>query len=612
MYGKLHSVWTAAALLSAVAGAPAAERVKPVDPDLIPEARRVLEYLHGVYGKVTLSGTENHGNGETIYAMCGRRAAVHTFDASGWNKPKWGKSYRKILQRTMERAQQWWAEEGGVVTMQWHWITPGSPKGSAWGGRNARGQIDVGKVVTPGTEEHAATMRDLKLTADYLQQLADARVPVLWRPLHEIDGGWFWWTDKDTPENTAKLWRMVFDYLVKERKLHNLIWVYSAGLKTNVKRDRPLAEKIAFRKRHYPGGKYVDIAGIDIYPNTYFGWSKAYDDTYPKAMKIIRAVAPGKPYALCECRSIPSPDVMQAGGPVWLYALPWWVGGVTQNPARWVRKTYTHEAVITLDELPDLSPEHNARPDVRIASPADGEHVDGETATFAVEAADRDGTVAKVELRLLGRQWWTWPYLYSGSAEELLAASKPLAEAESAPAKLTWTPPGPGLYSVIARATDDRGGARWSNVVRLAVGIENLAAGAKASASHDAEQAERAVDGDPWTAWSGDRKAKVPQWLAVDLGRPRTIGAACVTWGKAHAAEWAVQVSGDGRDWTSVAEGASRSCQPGAVTFAPVKARHVRLLCTKRGTDWGSYAVEELCVYKRLPHAGASGEKGSK
>ncbi|MFO8012232.1 MAG: glycosyl hydrolase [Phycisphaerae bacterium] len=598
------TVLCVAVLLACSATAMAAESV---DPDLIPEARRLLDYLHGVYGEKTLSGTENHGNGETIYAVCGRRAAVHTFDASGWNKPKWGETYRNVLQRTMDRAKAWWQDEGGIVTMQWHWITPGSPKGSAWGGQNPRGQIDVGKVVTPGSDEHRAAMDDLKRTADYLQQLADARVPVLWRPLHEIDGGWFWWTDEEHPEHTAKLWRMLFDYLVKERKFHNLIWVYSAGLKTNVDRHAPLAEKIAFRKRHYPGPEYVDIAGIDIYPNSYFGWSHDYDDTYPKALEIIRGVAPGKPYALCECRSIPSPDIMQREGPVWLYALPWWVGGVKANPAPWVRKTYTHEAVLTLDELPDLSPEHNAHPDICIAAPADGAHVRAGVVTLKAEAGDRDGRVASVEFRLLGPQWWTWPYLPSRSAEKVLAASKPIGTVEAAPLNVDWKPAAPGLYSVIARATDDRGATRWSNVVRVAVGLENLADGATASASNG-QHAARAVDGDVWTAWSGDRKAQDPQWLALDLGKARRIGAAVVVWGKAHGAEWAIQVSDDGQAWKTAAEGTSRNCQPGTVTFDPVRTRHVRLLLTKRGTDWGSFAVEEIRLFESLP-AGGAGEE---
>ena len=127
--------------------------------------------------------------------------------------------------------------------------------------------IDVGQIVTPGTKEHEAAMEDLRRHAGYLEQFQKARVPVLWRPLHEIEGGWFWWSDTKTSENTAKLWRMMYDYLVHHRKLHNLIWVYSAALKAGDHGKD--VETIDYRKRFYPGEKYVDISGTDIYRNSF-------------------------------------------------------------------------------------------------------------------------------------------------------------------------------------------------------------------------------------------------------------------------------------------------------------------------------------------------------
>ena len=65
----------------------------------------------------------------------------------------------------------------------------------------------------------------------------------------------------------------MFDYFVQERKLHNLIWVYntahvSHGLKT---RDATFDDEVAYRKRFYPGAKYVDIADIDTYANPQLG-----------------------------------------------------------------------------------------------------------------------------------------------------------------------------------------------------------------------------------------------------------------------------------------------------------------------------------------------------
>jgi mannan endo-1,4-beta-mannosidase len=192
-------------------------------------------------------------------------------------------------------------------------------------------------------------MEDLAKHADYLQQLADAKVPVLWRPFHEIDGGWFWWTDANHPENTAEMWRVMFNYLVKERKLHNLIWVYSAGLRPATK-DKDVVS-IDYRRRFYPGDNYVDIAGIDVYPNPYYGWGKPQEDTYKKAWDIIRLIGRKKMLALTECQGIPNPKLMAKSGPRWLYALPWWGPG-KNHPSEWIKETYSHELVITLDELP--------------------------------------------------------------------------------------------------------------------------------------------------------------------------------------------------------------------------------------------------------------------
>jgi mannan endo-1,4-beta-mannosidase len=48
-------------------------------------------------------------------------------------------------------------------------------------------------LLTPGTDIHKHWCAQVDVVAEYLRQLQDAHVPVLWRPLHEINGNWFWW-----------------------------------------------------------------------------------------------------------------------------------------------------------------------------------------------------------------------------------------------------------------------------------------------------------------------------------------------------------------------------------------------------------------------------------
>ncbi|HSH95482.1 MAG TPA: glycosyl hydrolase, partial [Roseimicrobium sp.] len=226
-------------------------------------------------------------------------------------------------------------------TMQYHWGNPLISEGTAWVDQPKDApKVDVGKLITPGTAENKAAMLDLKRTADAMQPLNDAHVPILFRPLHEIDGGWFWWTDRQKPENTAALFRLIFDYFVKERKFHNLIWVYSAGVQKDT---------VDFRKRFYPGRAYVDIAGIDIYSNQ--AGQDYKTDAYLNYYDDMKKVAPGKMLALSECDAVPSPAVMASKGPMWLYVLPWWAPG-KDNPEDWVKQVANDPLMITLDMLP--------------------------------------------------------------------------------------------------------------------------------------------------------------------------------------------------------------------------------------------------------------------
>ncbi len=326
--------------------------IEPVNPDLIKPARDVLNYLESIYGEKTLVGQNKFGEAEEAFELTGKYPALISADLCGWAKERWSDQYKRTLQNAIDRQIEWWKKQGGIVSFEWHWANPITDAGTFQATRPKFEAIDVGNVVTPGTEEHKAAMGDMKLHADYLEQLNKAGVPVLWRPLHEIEGGWFWWSDVETPENTAKLWRMMFDYMVNERKLNNLIWVYSAALKAGDHGKD--VEAIDYRKRFYPGDDYVDIAGIDIYTNSWFGWKDFREDAYMKAYKIMQKVIPNKMLALCECQGIPNPDIMMEKGPRWLYALPWYVGDNDKwNPPAWVKKVYPHEVLITLDELPE-------------------------------------------------------------------------------------------------------------------------------------------------------------------------------------------------------------------------------------------------------------------
>lgn len=93
------------------------------------------------------------------------------------------------------------------------------------------------------------------------------------------------------------------------------------------------------------------------------------------------------------------------------------------------------------------------------------------------------------------------------------------------------------------------------------------------------------TDGSPDTRWAS--RFSDPQWIAVDLGRSTTINRVRLTWEDAYAASYAVQVSPDGKTWTTVSATQNGQGDAETATFAPVMARWVRVYGTKRGSTFG-------------------------
>ena len=158
---------------------------------------------------------------------------------------------------------------GGLVTLSCHMTNP-------WNGGLAWGKADrMEDLLDPRTAAYARYMEQVDEIARGLADLQDAGVPVLFRPFHEMQGGWFWWGAH--PVALRKLWRNLFNYYTHEKGLHNLLWVWSPNVSLKA-------------LDCYPGNAYVDMTGLDIYANTLDGARPVYEEL----MKT------GKPFAVTE------------------------------------------------------------------------------------------------------------------------------------------------------------------------------------------------------------------------------------------------------------------------------------------------------------------------
>ena len=144
-------------------------------------------------------------------------------------------------------------QRGGVITISWHLNNPLTGK-SAWD--PAEGTV---ASVLAGGEKHNLYISWLDKVADFMLSLRGSRgelIPVIFRPFHELNGGWFWWgAGHCSPDQIRQLYQQTVSYLKDNRQVHNLLYAYNT--------DR-FNSRAAYLER-YPGDQAVDLLGFDIY-----------------------------------------------------------------------------------------------------------------------------------------------------------------------------------------------------------------------------------------------------------------------------------------------------------------------------------------------------------
>ncbi len=303
----------------------------PVDPDANKETRELYRYLRNeIWGKKVLSGCQaewnyNINDAKRIKEACGKYPKVNVFDFQHFEQ-SW------INYRTTTAKQ--WHDVGGIVSFMWHFNMPlnaFAEHKSDWEGFYNNGEkpchILPSRCTTEGTLENKIFRRKLEGVASLLRYYQSQGIPIIWRPLHEASGRWFWWGSEDGAAY-KKLYIYMFDYF-REAGIHNLLWVWTSQLDD---------------EDWYPGDEYVDIVARDGYPqNNTTHMSQAAD------FLKLRQAHPNKMIALPECNSVPSWENMVQDGALWLIVAPWCGGGAFDhgNTDDFWRQFLGNENVIT-------------------------------------------------------------------------------------------------------------------------------------------------------------------------------------------------------------------------------------------------------------------------
>jgi mannan endo-1,4-beta-mannosidase len=322
---------------------------KLINPNADSNAQELFSYLCDCYGKYTLAGRVcNDGlNGDefkAIYEATGKYPAIVGLDMMDYCPSRQAKGARS---NAVDTAIDFHSH-GGIATFCWHWNAPdkymksgdteqGTPRW--WGGFNTSNtNFDIAAVMDGRDPEGKALIdADIAEIAKQLNRLRDAGVPVLWRPLHEASGGWFWWGAKG-PDAYKKLWYYLYDQLTNKYQCSNLIWVWNGQ-----------------DPDWYPGDDYVDVIGEDIYAGEH-----SYGAQNAKFSELLEYPDSNKLIALTENGTVFDIDSVVAANSRWSWFGTWCGDFVVRNghyseaftEKSVMSKTYNSEYVITLDELP--------------------------------------------------------------------------------------------------------------------------------------------------------------------------------------------------------------------------------------------------------------------
>lgn len=321
----------------------------PVSEKTSYEMRDVLRYFKENHGKNIITGQyvsdSQNLEMEYIYEVTGKYPVIRFGDIGGYAESK------PPLESEINAAREW-DERGGIVGFMWYWNSPAED--SAVYAKDTKfsleeavtdediallGVSEIQDLCRQGiiSRECLAIIEDIDEVSAGLLELAEDGIPVLWRPLHEAGGGWYWW---GAGGEDAYIWlyNLMYDRMTQYHQLDNLIWIWNGQSE-----DYMVDEE-----------KY-DIAAIDIYlnPNTVFG-------SRSEQYQWIKNITEGeKMIALSECSGVPGISEMLRDKSMWSFFGLWYGDYLKPNvitpdevytSEQDLIKMYNAENSITLDE----------------------------------------------------------------------------------------------------------------------------------------------------------------------------------------------------------------------------------------------------------------------
>ncbi|MER5717236.1 glycosyl hydrolase [Streptomyces sp. NPDC002132] len=265
---------TAGTRLSAAAApsaAPAgtATPVRIVDDKATPATRSLFGYLKRQQGRGILFGhqhdltygftfTAPDGKASDTLAAVGDHPAVFGWDTlilDGRERPGSADATEAENIAALSRCIRQGDARGGINTLSAH--MPNFVTGGDFYDTSGR----VVAQILPGGAKHAefnAFLDRVAAAVKGARRPDGTLIPVIFRPFHENNGGWFWWGAGHTSSaEFIEVYRYTVEYLRDTRCVRNLLYAYSP--------NSGFGGDPAGYLKTYPGDEFVDVLGYDAY-----------------------------------------------------------------------------------------------------------------------------------------------------------------------------------------------------------------------------------------------------------------------------------------------------------------------------------------------------------
>jgi mannan endo-1,4-beta-mannosidase len=311
------------------------------------EAQNLMSYLVDMYGKGIITGqyasSSKNIEIEKINEVTGRYPVIRFGTLTSDDE----KNSEEI-----DACADWSNDKGGIAGLMWYWDAP-TGNASIYSSEtdfNLADAVtekeialrDIDELETMcknGTisEECLEIVRGIDEISEQLKKLKKQNIPVLWRPLHEAGGEWYWWGSAGS-EAYIWLWELLYKRQTVYHDLDNLIWIWN-GQSKNFVIDESL----------------YDIASVDIYE----GDKTDYGSHFQQYKWLYMLTEKKKLVALSECGTVPDINEIFRDNAMFSFFGLWYGDYIIDENGNYsekytseetIKNMYNSDGAITLDE----------------------------------------------------------------------------------------------------------------------------------------------------------------------------------------------------------------------------------------------------------------------